>query len=175
MEKLLHDANQQRVRMEECANDELRVLTNDVRSEVMKNELELRTNITEANQKKQLQKITNVGVKKLIKKYESKYLIFNDARVIEIKDIQNEIQSLRELMRTVKNQYINKKQIHLYNEYTNDNTNDNNNINNQLDLVLNHSTLLKLSQHMNSLPPQPPSTSIDTRHNTNNNGNDICI
>ena len=65
MEKLLHDANQQRVRMEECANDELRVLTNDVRSEVMKNELELRTNITEANQKKQLQKITNVGVKKL--------------------------------------------------------------------------------------------------------------
>lgn len=170
MEQLLHDANHQRIRMEESANDELRVLTNDVRSEVMKNELELRNHIREANEKKQIQKITNAGIKKLIRKYEEKFVIFNDARKIEILEIQKEIKALRELMRSVKKQYVHKNSL-------NKNKNCHNNINidcegSNIDFKqLDRATLLNLSKQMNIeaiRPPQPPGSSISSGH-------DICI
>lgn len=106
MEQMMVDADTQRQRMEVSANDELRILTNDVRSELMKNESELRVAIREEATRQEKKKQTNSRLKKEIKKYHYLYDHFQNTKKVEIRSVLDEIEKLRALMQDVKRQHV---------------------------------------------------------------------
>jgi hypothetical protein len=106
MEQMMVDADVQRQRMEASANDELRILTNDVRCELMKNESELRIAIREEGQRQEKKKQTNSRLKKEIKRYQYQYDHFQNTKKVEIRSVLDEIEKLRALMHDVKRQYV---------------------------------------------------------------------
>lgn len=106
MEQMMVDADMQRQRMEANANDELRILTNDVRSELMKNESELRIAIKEESVRQEKKKQTNNRLKKEIKRYQYQYDHFENTKKVEIRSVLDEIENLRALMHDIKRQYV---------------------------------------------------------------------
>ena len=112
MENLLEEANFQRNRLEVSANDELRVLTNDVRTELIKNEVELRKEIHLETSKKEKRMSSNIALKKEIKQLTYKYKEFQNTRKVEVNNVLEEIRKLRQLMVTMKQQYATNRSSH---------------------------------------------------------------
>ena len=101
-----NESAKERLYLQASANDELRVLTNDVRTELIKNEVELRKAIHVEATKHEKRNSSNDALKKEIKKLERKYKEFQHTRKAEVCSVFEEITNLRQMMLSLQQQYI---------------------------------------------------------------------
>lgn len=105
LDKLVEEAAMQRERMEKAAASELKVLTNDIRDEVISKERELEEIINSKEEYKNCRKYTSIDIKKDIKKYTHKYNLLQDKRRSDISSVGKELNKLREFVLSIEMQF----------------------------------------------------------------------
>lgn len=85
IDKLMLESVAQRERLEKNYSEQLRVLTNDIRSSVIQKEREYEDIVLRVERKRKATKITLKEHKKLVARYDAKYDILQEKRRAEIR------------------------------------------------------------------------------------------
>lgn len=113
LDSLIAESHLQREKMEKASEAELKILTDDVRSEVVEKERELETVRNRTNELKRLQNSVCKDIKKGIKKYVDMYNALQRKRQTDLKNISEELKVLRGMIVDVELK-LNAKQIESY-------------------------------------------------------------
>ena len=109
LEKLVEEAAAQRERMETAAAAELKIMTDDIRSEVIRKESEVNHLRTRIELLDSSRKSTFSELKRDLRKYERKYDELSVKRQSEITDLAAELKSMREMVQRVETVLYNEK------------------------------------------------------------------
>ena len=110
LDALVTESHLQREKMEKASEAELKILTDDVRSEVVEKEREVEAVRNRTNEIKALQNSVCKDIKKGIKKYVDKYNALQIKRQTELKNVSEELKVLRGMIVDVELK-LNAKQI----------------------------------------------------------------
>ena len=145
LEKLVEEAARQRERMETAAEAEKKIMTDDIRSEVIRKEQEVNHLRTRIELLDSSRKSTYFEIKRDLRKYEKKYDALQEKRQSEITDLAAELKMLRDMVAKV--------EVVLYQEDVEDNLF----FNQHPELAASlESDILKQFYRKTTRPPPPP-------------------